>query len=368
MKGQSESICRIHYWVLVQHSKKLVQLGSTSGTITLDVTPTTLLLFSNWAYTGHLEFANHAYERCPTQKQCIVHSGHFEVICQLGMEDEQIGTATAASYRDWPDKTRNLKNCTMPGFESYDGPFQSHMHWLVDLYEFASTFSIQALELDIVQAIGIAMKVARELPGLDVLNKAVSANPESLLARYLKDVYDLNWSLTIATKLKVAKSESWMHSEVVDIIVRNLVEDLETSQLEKENLSQEINVTKTKQAKRDKAIIRELGETTKALAAANAQIARQKPTQKDKEAQIQLAKAKKALADAQTKIAQLEEEKSLTQSQKRAREDDGEMVAAGSARSLDGGLDASEIFRQSLKKPRRTLRSRTSGASSTLPS
>ncbi|KAE9976925.1 hypothetical protein BLS_001776 [Venturia inaequalis] len=227
------------------------------------------------------------------------------------------------------------------------------MDWLVDFYIFASTYDISPLQRDILQALAVVTEIGGELPNHRILNKAFSANSTSKLSKYLKDVYDLNWSPAVATSFKAEKNEQ-LHSEVVEIFLRNLVEDLETSQMEKETLSQRMNATEAKQDKRNRNFFEELADSSRALTEANAQA-------------TQIAETEKALADAKARIAELEKENTFYQGQKRARED-GDMVPEGSVRGNDGQLDASEMFSQPLKKPRRTLRPKTSGASNIAPS
>lgn len=211
------------------------------------------------------------------------------------------------------------------------------MDWLIDLYTFAHSYDIHNSKIDTLQALEIVLQIGGELPNYKILNKAFPANryPGSLLSKYLKDLYDINWSPTTATKLTAVKNES-LHSEVVDILVRNLMEDLQTSQLERENLSQ--------QTQRDEQIIKEPAEARKAEAEANARVAKQEPTQRDKEDQAQLVNGEKA---------ELEKENILSRSQKRARDEDGERVPKDKVTGIDGAeLDASEVLRQSLNRPR----------------
>lgn len=228
------------------------------------------------------------------------------------------------------------------------------MVWLVDLYIFASTYYILPLKHDTLQALAVVTEIGAELPNYKILNKAFSAEDTSLLSKYLKDLYDLNWSPAIATKFRAEKNEN-LHPKLVKIFIRNLVEDLETSQLEKETLSQKMNATKAQQARRDQEIIEERAATSRALTEVTAQT-------------TQIAETEKALADARARIAELERENRSFHGQKREREGDGDVVPEEPAIGNDGQTDASETFGQSLKKARRTLRPRTSGASSMVPS
>lgn len=274
---------------------------------------------------------------------CLLHSDKFELLCTRCQASEQRKLASYASP-EWNQLSNTLSPCPLEWLTRAEGPAQCHMDWLVDLYTFAHTYDIHNLKIDTLQALEIVLQVGEELPNYKILNKAFSVNryPGSLLSKYLKDLYDINWSPAIATNLTAAKNES-LHSEVVDILVRNLMEDLETSQLERENLSQ--------QTQRDKQLTKELAEARKALAEANARVAKQEPTQRVKEDQAQLVNGEKA---------ELEKENVFNRSQKRARNDDGEMVPKDKATGIDGaGLDASEVSRQSLKRPRCPLRPKT---------
>ncbi|KAE9974378.1 hypothetical protein EG328_003893 [Venturia inaequalis] len=349
LKGESGLSCQIHRRLLEKRAKSLV---SYSKTLSVAASPRTLLLFSNWIYTGKISLSTHE-EHCSAYSpaaKCLLHSHKFEAYCNAAIEDD---TLTPCMAKKWGDRAKILSKCTVPALIQYRCPTQSHMDWLVDLYIFASTYNISPLRHDTLHALAVVTEIGGELPNHRILNKAFSANSTSQLSKYLKDVYDLNWSPTIATNFKAEKNEQ-LHSEVVEIFLRNLVEDLETSQMEKETLSQRMNATKAKQDKRNREIIEELADSGRVLTQANAQA-------------TQIAETEKALADAKARIAELEKENTFYQGQKRARED-GDMVPEGSVRGNDGQLDASEMFSQSLKKPRRTLRPKTSGASNIAPS
>jgi hypothetical protein len=277
----------------------------------------------------------------------------FERFCALAQQGKRKAVRVS---RDYKEIEKSLSTCTAATVASSQHRAQVHMDSLVDLYIFAWSYEIENLKHDILQALSLVIQVGRQLPDLKILNKAFSANPTSQLSTYLKDVYDINWSASIAAKFKAASNEN-LHSGVVDILVRNLVEDLETSQMEKENLSQTMEVTKAKQALKDKQIINELAKNNKALAEAKAQISKkEQAAQKEKETRDQLAKAKKALTEAQAKISQLEKDRVTTSTQKRARVEHDEIATCEE-------IDTSEAFRQSLKRPCRTLRPRTSGVS-----
>ncbi|RDI79576.1 hypothetical protein Vi05172_g10488 [Venturia inaequalis] len=352
LKGESGSSCQIHRSLLEERAGNLVSRDIFSKTVSVAASLRTLLLFSNWIYTGEISLSSRE-ENCSADSgapKCLLHSYEFEAYCNLSLKGDK---PTSGMAKAWRKRAKTLSKCSLPALVQHRCPTQSHMDWLVDFYIFASTYDISPLQRDILQALAVVTEIGGELPNHRILNKAFSANSTSKLSKYLKDVYDLNWSPAVATSFKAEKNEQ-LHSEVVEIFLRNLVEDLETSQMEKETLSQRMNATEAKQDKRNRNFFEELADSSRALTEANAQA-------------TQIAETEKALADARARIAELEKENTFYQGQKRARED-GDMVPEGSVRGNDGQLDASEMFSQPLKKPRRTLRPKTSGASNIAPS
>lgn len=352
LKGESGSSCQIHRSLLEERAGNLVSRDIFSKTVSVAASLRTLLLFSNWIYTGEISLSSRA-ENCSADSgapKCLLHSYEFEAYCNLSLKGDK---PTSGMAKAWRKRAKTLSKCSLPALVQHRCPTQSHMDWLVDFYIFASTYDISPLQRDILQALAVVTEIGGELPSYKILNKAFSANSTSLLSGYLKQVYDLNWSPAVATNFKAEKNEQ-LHSEVLEIFLRNLVGDLKTSQIQKENLSQRMNAIKATQDKRDRKIMEELADATKALTNANAQT-------------TQIAEIEKSLANARARIAELEEENTFYQGQKRARED-GDMVPGESARGNDGQRDASEMLRHYLKKTRRTLHAKTSGTSNIAPS